>query len=156
VKASKTKQGGGSQHDVKVNWDGRCYVPTPAELEIAANDYVVWHCERMVGSPPFSVRGKGKKSSFSSSALGPNAAFTHFFLTAGDVIYQVNGKGSYIISVADHRKVEKAEYDRRAADAPVVQIRNGKPTPTKLDIVAGQTVIWTVEDEEGVTIASVR
>lgn len=156
VKASKTKRGSGSQHDVKVNWNGQCYVPTPAELKIDANDYVMWHCERMVGSPPFAVRGEGKKGSFSSSTLGPNAAFSHFFLTPGDVNYQVNGKGNYVISVIDHRKVEKGEYTKRAGQLPVVQIRSGKPTPAKLEIVAGQSVIWTVEEDEGVKIASVR
>ncbi len=52
VKPGKAKQGSGVQHDVKVHWDGTCYVPTPDRLEIAVNDYVIWHCERMVGSPP--------------------------------------------------------------------------------------------------------
>jgi|SRR3954452_17696045 plastocyanin len=156
VKAGKARKGNGSQHDVKVNWDGRCYVPTPAELKIEANDYVMWHCEQMAGSPPFAVRGQGKKSSFSSSALGPNAAFTHFFLTPGEVKYQVNGKGNYTIHVTDHRQVEKSEYDRRTAQLPIIQIQDGKATPAKLDVVAGQSVIWTVENDEGVTIVSGR
>jgi hypothetical protein len=158
VKPGERKRGSGVQHDVKVHWDetDRRYVPKPEVLEISVFDYVVWHCERMVGSPPFAVRGKGKTGSFSSSALGPDAAYTHFFLTAGDVKYQVSGQGSYHINVADHRKVEKAEYARRSGEAPIVQIRGGKAVPEQLQIVAGQTVIWTVEEDSGVTITSVK
>jgi plastocyanin len=150
------KRGSGKQHDVKVHWDGRYYVPTPRTLEISTFDYVIWHCERMDGSPPFAVRGKGQTGSFSSSALGPNAAYTHFFLSAGEVNYQVSGHGNYRITVTDHRRVEPAEYARRASELPVVHIRRGKPEPEHLQIVAGQTVIWTVEEDTGITIASVK
>ena len=154
VKPGKAKQGAGAQHDVKVHWDGKCYVPTPERLEIAVNDYVIWHCERMAGSPPFAVRGQGEGGAFSSSSMSATSAYTHFFLTAGDVKYQVSGKGSYTVRVADHRKVK--DYEKRAADAPVVTIRRGEASPRELDIVAGQTVIWAVEEGSGVTIASVR
>ena len=154
VKPGKAKQGSGVQHDVKVHWDGTCYVPTPDRLEIAVNDYVIWHCERMVGSPPFAVRGQGQGVSFSSSALRSSSAYTHFFLTPGDVKYQVSGKGSYLVRVADHRKVP--DLAKRAADAPVVTIRKGEASPRELDIVAGQTVIWAVEEGSGITIASLR
>ena len=158
VKPGKGKRGSGVQHDVKVYWDeaGRRYVPKPETLEISAYDYVVWHCERMTGSPPFAVRGKGRKGSFSSSALGPDAAYTHFFLSAGDVNYQVSGQGSYRVKVTDHRKVEKAEYATRSGEAPVINIRKGKAVPEQLQVIAGQTVIWTVEEDSGVTITSVR
>jgi plastocyanin len=158
VKPGTKKRGAGTQFDVKVHWDvdGRRYVPTPDNLAISVNDYVLWHCERMEGSPPFAVRGQGRSGSFSSSSLGSNAAFTHFFLTPGEVKYQVSGKGTYLIQVTDHRKVEKPEYAKRTADAPVVTIRRGAVTPTKLDIVAGQTVIWVVEEGADVSITSVR
>jgi hypothetical protein len=158
VKPGKGKRGSGVQHEVKVHWDeaGRCYVPRPEALEISAYDYVVWHCERMVGSPPFAVRGKGRTGSFSSSALGPDAAYTHFFLSAGDVKYQVNGHGNYHVNVADHRKIEKAEYARRSNEAPIIHIRKGIAVPEHLQIVAGQTVIWTVEEDSGVTITPAR
>ncbi|MFO1108498.1 MAG: hypothetical protein U1E61_04890 [Bradyrhizobium sp.] len=154
VKPGKTKQGSGTQHDVKVNWDGNCYVPKPDRLEISVNDYVVWHCERMAGSPPFAVRGQSEGDSFSSSSMSATSAYTHFFLTPGEVKYQVSGKGSYLVRVADHRKVK--DYERRAADAPVVTIRRGEASPRELDIVAGQTVIWAVEEGSEVSIASVR
>ncbi len=156
VKPGKGKRGSGRQHDVKVYWDEdtRCYVPKPESLEISTFDHVVWHCERMVGTPPFAVRGNAGKASFSSSALGPDAVYTHFFLSAGDVKYQVNGQGNYHVQVADHRKVGKAEYAKRAAEAPIVQIRKGKAVPDKLQIIAGQTVIWTVEEDSGIAIAS--
>jgi hypothetical protein len=158
VKPGKGKRRSGIQHDVKVYWDvaGRRYVPKPESLELSTYDYVIWHCEQMVGSPPFAVRGKGGKGSFSSSALGPDAAYTHFFLSAGDVKYQVNGQGNYQISVIDHRKVEKAEYTKRSGEAPIIHIRKGKAAPELLQIVAGQTVIWTVEEDSGVTIMSAR
>jgi hypothetical protein len=153
VKSGKTKQGGGTQHDVKVHWDGKCYVPTPGRLEISVNDYVIWHCERMAGSPPFAVRGQGEGGSFSSSSMSATCAYTHYFLTPGDVKYQVSGKGSYTIRVADHRKVK--DYAKRAADAPVVIVRGSEASPRDLDIVAGQTVIWAVEEGSGISIASV-
>jgi plastocyanin len=157
VKPGKAKRGSGKQHDVKVYWDeaARCYVPKPEALEISTHDHVLWHCERMVGSPPFAVRGRAGKASFSSSALGPDAVYTHFFLTPGEVKYQVNGQGNYRIDVADHRTVEKTEYAKRAAEAPIVQIRKGKAVPDKLQVVAGQTVIWTVEEDSGISITSV-
>lgn len=158
VKPGKAKRGSGTQHDLRVHWDeaNRRYVPHSEALEISAHDFVLWHCEHIVGWPPFAVRGKGRKGAFSSSALGPDAAFSHFFLTAGDVRYQVNGRGNYRIQVADHRKVEKDEYTRRAAEAPIINIRKGTPVPEHLQIVAGQTVIWIVEEESGVTITSAR
>ena len=40
--------------------------------------------------------------------------------------------------------------------APVVNIREGRPDRERIEIAAGQTVVWTVEHDEGVIIASVQ
>src|SRR5271169_4477836 len=107
VKPSTAQKGEGRQHVVKVVWDPRAmtYTADPPRLEIAQNDFVTWHCDRMIGSPPYSVRGRGQQGSFSSASLGPHAAFMHFFLEAGRYAYQVNGAGVFIVEVLDHRKM---------------------------------------------------
>ena len=156
VKPGGAKKGGGQQHRVKVAWNpaARRYEADPARLEIAQNDYVTWHCERMAGSPPYAVRGKGRKGSFDSAALGPNAVFSHFFLRPGSYVYQVNGAGKFTVEVRDHRDLAADAYAKRASKAPVVQIRKGRPDHDKLDVVAGQTVVWVVEDETDVVIST--
>jgi hypothetical protein len=154
VKTGGKQKGSGAQHQVMVSWDqrGSHYVAKPARLEISQNDFVIWHCERMVGSPPFRVVGKGRKGSFDSASLGPNAVFTHVFLEAGLYTYQVNGVGAFEIDVTDHRKVARDVYLKQAATAPVVLIKGGKPDQDRLEIVAGQTVVWAVENDAGVVI----
>jgi hypothetical protein len=59
--------------------------------------------------------------------LGPHAAFTHFFLQAGRYAYQVNGTGAFIVEVLDHRRVDPEVHAKRAANAPLVKILNGRP-----------------------------
>lgn len=156
VKAGGAKKGSGVQHRVKVVWDqaSQHYVADPPRLEISQNDFVVWHCERMFGSPPYRVAGKGRNGAFDSTALGPNAVFTHFFLQPGLYAYQVNESGRFTVEVIDHRKFASEVYQKRAAQAPVVHIKKGKPDPDKVEIVAGQTVVWTVEDDERAVIAA--
>jgi hypothetical protein len=155
VKPSTAQKGEGRQHVVKVVWDPRAmtYTADPPRLEIAQNDFVTWHCDRMIGSPPYSVRGRGQQGSFSSASLGPHAAFMHFFLEAGRYAYQVNGAGVFIVEVLDHRKMDPEVYAKRAADAPLVQIRRARPDPREVEIVAGQTVVWLIDEEQGITIA---
>lgn len=155
VKPSDAAKESGKQHDVRVVWDTgqACYKASPAKLEIHQHDFVVWHCERSQGLPAYSVRGQGKAGSFSSSSFGPEAAFTHFFFAPGQYRYQVNGKGSYLIDVLDHRTIEEKAYSARVSNPPMVYVRQGRPTPDALEIVTGQTVIWVAEGESGVMIA---
>jgi plastocyanin len=156
VQGAGVRKGEGSQHLVLVYWDeqARQYTVDQPELEITPNDHVTWHCERMTGSPPFAVRGEGDKSSFNSASLGPHAAFMHFFLTAGTYAYAVNGSGEYFVEVIDHRKLDGEVYSKRAADAPLVMISQGRPDKAHIEIVTGQTVIWMVEEERDVFISS--
>ena len=156
VKAGGAKKGEGKQHGVKVVWDAAAmhYVAHPSRLEIAQNDYVAWHCERMVGSPPYSVRGRGQHGSFSSASLGPHAAFIHFFLQAGRYTYQVNGAGAFVVEVLDHRKMDPEVHAKRAAGAPLVKIVRGRPDQSEVEIVAGQNVVWLIDEEQHVTIAA--
>ena len=158
VRAGPGKRGSGTQHRVKVVWDdcAHHYVADPARLEIAQNDFVLWHCEQMAGSPPYAVRGQGKAGDFDSASLGPHAVFTHFFLQPGSYAYQVGGKGDFRVEVADHRKLDHEAYAARAKTAPVVTIRKGKPDPARVEVVAGQTVVWAVEDDVGVVISAAR
>jgi hypothetical protein len=69
--------------------------------------------------------------------------------------YQVNGTGTFTIDVLDHRKLDPADYTKRAADAPLLQIKKGAPSSRKIEIVAGQSVVWLVDEESDVTIASI-
>jgi plastocyanin len=156
VKPGGSKKGAGTQHRVAVAWDpvNGHYVADPPRLEIAQNDFVMWHCDRMVGTPPYRVSGKGRKGDFDSTALGPNAVFTHFFLQPGSYDYQVNGRGAFGVEVLDHRALPSNDYLKRAAVAPVVQIKKGKPDPARIEVVAGQTVVWAVENERDVVIAA--
>jgi hypothetical protein len=154
VKSGKTKKGAGQQHRVAVIWDAaaRHYAVEPRHLEIDQNDFVTWHCERMAGSPPYAVRGTGAHGSFDSAALGPNAVFTHFFVQPGAYQCRVNGGKACAVEVIDHRQVAAETYSKRTQEAHVVQIKKDGPDRGRLEIVAGQTVIWTVENEEDVVI----
>src|SRR5262249_55026178 len=100
------------------------------------------------------VRGKGKTGGFDSAELGPHAVFTHFFLQPGTYAYQINGKGDFRVDVVDHRKMDHATHAKRASSAPVVTIRKGKPDVARLEVVAGQTVVWAVEDDERAVISA--
>jgi hypothetical protein len=158
VRPGGAERGRGTQYRVKVVWDARThhYRADPPRLAIEQNDFVLWHCEEMVGSPPFGVRGQGRDGAFDSGSLGPHAVFTHFFLRPGCYAYQVNGEGEFQIDVVDHRELAPEHYRERVKAAPVVNIRGGRPDRERIEIAAGQTVVWTVEHDEGVVIAAVQ
>lgn len=151
-----SKTGKGKQHSVRVFWDSEHhhYHAEPEKLSIAANDYVMWHNEsNLPGLPPFSVRGQTKGGdTFDSRKMGLHDVFTHLFMSTGEYSYQISGKPGGVVTVLDHRKLEAAAYDKQLANAALVRIKNGKPTPKEVQIYAGQTVVWAVETGEDVVI----
>ena len=153
-----SQPGDGVQHDVVVRWapaDHR-FVVEPAELKVATNDFVLWRVEQSApGSPPYSVRGQSRGDDvFDSRALGQHDVFTHMFMSAGEYRYSVNGQGQGRISVRDHRTVPPELADKAAEDAPLVRIVSSKPDPAELELIAGQTVVWFVDQGERVSVVS--
>jgi plastocyanin len=154
VLAAVTPRGAGKQHDVAVAWDAgrRGYDANPAKLEISQNDFVLWHCDRSSGLPPFAVRGEGSHGSFASDAMGPTAGFTHVFISPGNYSYTIQGKGSHSVAVSDHRRVTQEVRQEQWRKVPEVIIRGGEATPARVEIISGQTVLWSVESDHGITI----
>lgn len=151
--------GKGTQYEIVMRWDGkeRAYHPEPAQLKIGVNDFVLWRVETQeAGIPPYGILGMTEKEevAFDSRSLATHDVFTHLFMAPGEYRIAVNGKAAGRIQVRDHRELEPEVYDRHLKSAVLVRILGGKLEPESAKIVAGQTVLWFVEDGKNVTIAA--
>lgn len=159
--------GKGQQHSVTLRWDprARAYEPHPAELAIAANDFVIWSIDASAtpGAPPVTVDGVRMASpkagpegrfaiAFDSRTLELHDIFTHLFMQPGRYIYRVNQRAEASVTVLDHRRVEPEAATRALQSATVVRIVDGRPNPAAFEIVAGHTVVWFVEEGGSVAI----
>jgi hypothetical protein len=157
VQKAETPLGKGQQHEVVFCWDksARAFVPRQEDMKksIQQNDFVMFHfCRAEPGQPTCFILGQhGDKVEFDSRRLRTQQAFTHFFLTAGEHSYHL-GRGSYRVSVTDHREFGVEEHKSRASDAVVIIVNGGDPSLKHAKIVTGQTIIWAVEKGENVSI----
>ncbi|HEY4934900.1 MAG TPA: hypothetical protein VII23_25300 [Terriglobales bacterium] len=158
VQKAETAVGKGKQHEVVFHWDKstRGFVPREEDMKksIQTNDFVLFRfCRAEPGQPTCFILGHrgDKKVEFDSRHLRTQQAFMHFFLTAGEHSYRL-GRGTYQVSVTDHRDLEVEEHQKRASQAVVIVVSGDQPSPKHANIVTGQTVIWAVEKGENVSI----
>ncbi len=151
--------GKGTQYEIVMRWDGkeRAYHPEPAQLKIGVNDFVLWRVETQeAGIPPYGVAGTNEKGemAFDSRALTLHDVFTHLFMAPGEYHIAVNGHAAGVVQVSDHRDMKAEAYDKQLQSAVLVRILGAKLEPQSAKIVAGQTVLWFVEDGQKVTISA--
>ena len=152
--------GKGSQHDVVLHWNAsqHTYLPDPESVTVHVNDYVLWHVETDTpAAPPYGIRGESTTGMvFDSRGMGRHDVFTHMFMLPGEYHYRVNNQSEGSVLVQDHKDLSYEVHAERASKAPLVHIARGSLNPRSIEIVAGQTVIWFVEEGEQVTITLVK
>jgi plastocyanin len=136
----------------------------PDNLKIEVGDNVLWYTgDGSVAG--FAVDGTGTSFAFSSGALRNEAVYTHAFGVEGDYdwVDPLHGKVSGVVEVqavvTRNEDERKRWYDRLKKDpkpTEAFQIKSGKVTPAKLQVVVGQTVFWKVWDGNGVAIVDKR
>lgn len=160
VSENGSSAGKGKQQDVVLRWDGilHQYQPDPESVTVSVHDFVLWRVETSTpAAPPYSIRGESSsKGGFDSRALRQHDVFTHLFMLPGEYRYMVNGRVEGVVTVRDHRTLSNKSHTEHASKAPLVHIVDGRPNPNALEIFAGQTVVWFVEEGEHVTIATSR
>lgn len=160
VSEDGSSAGKGKQQDVVVRWDANLhrYQPDPESVKVGMNDFVLWRVETSTPTaPPFSIRGESRSGAvFDSRALRQHDVFTHLFMLPGEYRYLVNEKVEGVVTVRDHRGLSYESQAEQASKAPLVHITGGRVNPDALEVVAGQTVVWFVEEGERVTIATRR
>jgi hypothetical protein len=161
VEEAKTAMGEGEQHDIMFHWDtsARLFVPRDEDMKkiVKQNDFVVFQfCRAEPGQPTCFVAGRrAGKAEFDSRHLRTHEAFTHFFLTSGEHSYHL-GRGTYRVSVTDHRLVTAEEHKKRASEALMIMVSGTDVSVKHAKIVAGQTIIWAVEKGENISVEEAR
>lgn len=154
------ERGKGAQHNVVLHWNAsqHAYLPDPESVTAHVNDYVLWHVETDTpAAPPYGIHGESNASTaFDSRAMRQHDVLTHMFILPGEYRYQVNNQAEGVVLVESHQNLPYEVHAERASKAPLVHIVGGIPNPASVEIVTGQTMIWFVEDEERVTITSMK
>ena len=131
-------------------------VADPPRLEIAVGDVVLWNSPEP-STRGFAVRGEDDNYTFDSSSLVSECVYTHAFGAPGDYEW-VDANGGRVSGVVRVRSLDannKAERKRWLAamrDGALVVITDDQADPNQLDIVAGQTVFWAVQQASGITV----
>lgn len=150
----------GRQHNVIVKREGRKFVAEPAHLEIEAGDMVLWHAPE-ASTPGFAVRGEGQNFGFDSSALTSEAVYTHAFGTPGEYVW-IDANGGPVTGLVEVQTLDPADQESRQKwlnslkEGSVITIRGTEVSPTRIQILTGQTVFWAVEKAEGLSITDAR
>jgi plastocyanin len=160
VKAKTDPAAPAKQHSIMVKKDGDRFVPDTKELSIQAGDTVLWYTAdpKVAG---FAVGGSGKDFAFSSHTLQAEAIYTHAFGTPG--IYEWvdplagNVSGVVVVKpVTPKNDKERQAWLDSLSQGAAFEIRGGKVTPQKVEIVVGQRVFWKVWDGAGIAIIDKR
>jgi len=145
------------QHDIQVVYDAKlCYFHAkPARPEIMAGDLVLWHKPNKEGGA-FSVSGLSKDGdTFDSRRLGYATVYMHTFLRSGTYNYtNTHGRGggkSGTVEVVPMGK-DRAKWLERLKKPAVVNYVKGAFTPSKVEIVEGGAVMWTVQDDVNISV----
>jgi plastocyanin len=160
----KTGTGDPKLYTVVVKRGGAGLVADPDNLKIEVGDNVLWHTGDATVTG-FAVDGTGPGFTFSSGALRNEAVFTHAFGIAGNYewIDPLHGQLSGVVEVqavvarteAERKRwYETLKKDPKPSEA--FQIKNGKVSPAKLQVMVGQTVFWKVWDGNGMAIVDKR
>ena len=145
------------QHDIQVVYDVkfRYFHAKPAHLEIMAGDLVLWHKPGKEGGA-FSILGSSKDGdTFDSRRLGYATVYMHTFLQSGTYNYtNTYGRGGSqygTVKVAPTGK-DRAEWLERLKKPAVINYVKGVFTPSKVEVVEGGAVMWTVQDDVNINV----
>ena len=150
------------QHTILVKKDGHDIVADTKGLSVIAQvgDMVLWHTTdpAILG---FAVGGSGERHEFSSHLLKDEAIYTHAFGSPGtyEWVDPVGGKISGVVvvkSVTPKNDKERQTWLDSLSKGAAFEIKSGKVTPEKLEVVVGQTVFWKVWDGDGIAIVDKR
>jgi plastocyanin len=160
VKAKSDPAAPGKQYTIMVKKDGNQLVPHTKELSIQAGDTVLWHTTDPTITG-FAVGGSGKAFAFSSHGLQAEAIYTHAFGLPGTYEWAdpLAGKISGVVvvkPVTPKNEAERQAWLDSLSQGAAFEIRGGKVTPQKVEIVVGQTVFWKVWDGAGIAIVDKR
>jgi len=160
VKPTAGERFAAKHHTVRVKKQGNEYVPDVKDMSIEAGDTVLWHTTDPA-IHGFAVGGSGEKHEFSSHLLANEAIYTHAFGLPGTYEW-IDAVGKKLSGVVVVKPVNpKNDKERQAwldslSKGAAFEIKGGKVTPEKLEIVVGQTVFWKVWDSDGAAIVDKR
>ncbi len=142
------------QHHINVTVADGELTARPAELHVSAGDLVVWSADRSV-TFGFRVRGRIEDELVDSASLRTESIFTHAFGLPGSYEWaDANGsslRGQVRVATADTAAGHE-EWLGRLEQGTLIHVRGDRAEPETVDIVAGQTVVWAVQDAPGVSI----
>jgi plastocyanin len=156
----RAQKGEPAQHTVHVTSKNGELTPDLNPLEIASGDIVLWYTTHpsVLG---FAVTGVGPKFAFGSGALRAEGVYTHAFGVPGtfDWVNPLDPKiyGSVDVKAVDARDAKQLKAWYALLEKPAAfEIKDGKVSPKRVDIVVGQTVFWKVWNGDGVAITDKR
>lgn len=156
VKADQGKKG--QQHNVEVSYgeQSRHYRVKPEKLVVGAGDMVVWY-KRDAAGVDYAIVGAGEKDRFDSRLLGRHTFYSHMFRQVGvyhfSNTYGKGGQQSGTVRVV-HSGKDREAWNERLKKPPLVTYAGGKFSPREVQVVELGTVIWSVEDEEGISVVA--
>jgi plastocyanin len=150
------------QHTILVRKDGHNIVADTKDLTVTpqVGDVVLWHTTDPA-IHGFAVGGSGEKHEFSSHLLKDEAIYTHAFGSPGtyEWVDPVGGKISGVVvvkAVTPNNDKERQAWLDSLGKGAAFEIKGGKVTPERVEIVVGQTVFWKVWDGDGIAIVDKR
>jgi plastocyanin len=129
-------------------------------LAIEVGDTVLWHTTDPAAAG-FAVSGSGENFAFGSQRLRGEAIYTHAFGSPGTFEWTDplarNVSGVVVVKpVTPKTDREKQDWLNLLSQGAAFEIRGGRVTPAKVEIVVGQTVYWKVWDGDGLAIVDRR
>lgn len=146
----------GQQHNVQVLYDAgsRRYRVEPDRLIISTGDVVLWHKPDQAGVE-YAIIGKGEKEAFDSRRLDRYTVYMHTFRQPGTYHYENTlgeGRGqSGVVNVAPAGK-DRDAWCERVTKPPVITYAKGRFSPQKVEAVQLGTVVWSIEDDAGISV----
>jgi plastocyanin len=142
------------RHAVTVSVTDGTLTASPAHLDIAAGDLVVWSADKSV-TFGFRVRGKTGDELVDSASLRTESIFTHAFGRPGTYEWaDAHGsalRGQVHVAAPDPADGHEVWLDR-LAEGTLIHVRGERAEPAKVEILVGQTVVWAIEGSPGVSI----
>jgi plastocyanin len=153
----KTK---GAQHNIVVKQENSKLVAAPAKIEIEMGDLVLWHTLD-ASTPGFAVIGEGEGWSFNSAALADEGLYSHAFGSPGHYEWKDANEGRVrgeieVKSLEVRHPKDCKKWLEHLSKGTLIRIAGEKSEPSRIEIVAGQTVFWAVEKGTGITITDSR
>jgi len=160
VAAKRDPKAPAKQHNLLIKKVGGQLVPDATAVTIEVGDTVLWHTTDPAAAG-FAVAGSGENFAFGSGHLRAEAIYTHAFGSPGTFEWR-DPSARNIAGVVEVKPVTpKTDRERQAwleslSQGKAFEIRGGRVTPEKVEIVVGQTVYWKAWDGDGVAIVDKR